>query len=144
LIQIKSLPEAVSTLKAANCKMNLARGEDIVMAAANRTSGAGGTTPKDFAKLGEKQSEAMLAMQQELADVCEQISRGWLARLKTEQDLWSELATKMSGARSMPDAIAIYQECAAQRVQMAADDGRRLFEDSQKIMSTMARSMTQG
>jgi hypothetical protein len=29
-------------------------------------------------------------------------------------------------------------------MQMAADDGRRLFEDSQKIMSTMARSMTGG
>jgi Phasin protein len=114
------------------------------MAAANRTSGAGGSTPKDFAKLGEKQSEAMLAIQQELADVCEQISRAWLARLKAEGELWQGLASKMSAARSVPDAIAIYQACAAQRVQMAADDGRRLFEDSQKIMSTIARSMTQG
>jgi hypothetical protein len=114
------------------------------MAAGNRTSGAGGSAPKDFAKLGEKQSEAMLAMQQELADVCEQISRGWMARLQAEQDLWSGLATKMSAARSMPDAIAVYQECAAQRMQMAADDGRRLFEDSQRMMSTIARSMNGG
>jgi len=94
--------------------------------------------------MGEAQSEALVAMQQELADVCEQISRAWLARLKAEGDLWSELANKMSAARSMPDAINIYQQCAAQRMQMVADDGRRLFEDSQKIMSTLARSMSGG
>src|SRR5262245_23153888 len=110
----------------------------------SRTAGAATGAAKEFAKVGEKQAEAMTAMQQELADVCEQISRGWMARLKAEGDLWQALATKMSAARSVPDAIAIYQECAAQRMQMAAEDGRRLFEDSQKIMSTMARSMTPG
>ena len=114
------------------------------MATGNKTSGVGASTPKEFAKLGEKQSEAMLAMQQELADVCEQISRAWLARLQAEGDLWSGLATKISAARSVPDALTIYQECASQRMQMATEDGRRLFEDSQKIMSTMARSMTPG
>jgi Phasin protein len=118
-------------------------GELVMAAGTDRSKTAGAAKdPKEFMKLGEAQSEAMLAMQQELAEVCEQISRAWLARLKAEGDLWSELAAKMSGAKSVPDAVSIYQQCATQRMQMAADDGRRLFEDSQKIMSTIARSLS--
>src|SRR5262245_30072381 len=110
----------------------------MVMAAGSdrsRAAGAAAGAAKEFAKVGEKQAEAMTAMQQELAEVCEQISRAWMARLQAEGELWSGLATKMSAARSVPDAVAVYQECATKRMQMAADDGRRLFEDSQKIMS---------
>jgi hypothetical protein len=93
-------------------------------------------------KPGEAQTEAMLAMQKDLVDAYEQINRAWLERVKSEADLWSELAAKMSGARSLPDAMSAYQECVAQRMQMAAEDGRRIFEDSQRMMGTITRSLT--
>jgi endonuclease YncB( thermonuclease family) len=35
-------------------------------------------------------------MQKELLDVYEQASRAWLARVKSEVDLWAELAAKLS------------------------------------------------
>ena len=98
----------------------------------------------DFSKFGEAQAEATLAMQKELIDTYEQISRAWMARLKSEADLWSELATKISGVRSVPDALGAYQECVAQRMQLISDDGRRLLEDSQKIMNTVTRAMSNG
>jgi len=98
----------------------------------------------DFSKFGEAQAEATLAMQKELIDTYEEISRAWLARLKSEADLWSELVTKMSSVRSLPDALGAYQQCVAQRMQLVADDGRRLVEDSQKIMSTITRAMPNG
>src|SRR5215467_8521458 len=83
---------------------------------------------------GQEQTEAMLAMQKDLLDAYEQASRAWLARVKSEVDLWSDLATKLTATRSAPEALEAYQKCAAQRMQMAAEDGRRMTEDCQKVM----------
>ena len=77
-----------------------------------------------FLNLGRDQTEAMLSMQKEFLDAYDQSSRAWLARVKSEGDLWSELAKKLSETRSAPEALAAYQQCVAQRMQMAAEDGR--------------------
>ena len=56
---------------------------------------------KDRAKpfeRGQEQAEAMLAMQKEL--LCDQASRAWLDRVRSEVELWAELATKLSSTRS--------------------------------------------
>jgi len=64
------------------------------------------TKPTDasitFLNLGKDQTEAMLNMQKELLDAYDQSSRAWLARVKSEGDLWSELAKKLSETRSAP------------------------------------------
>ena len=100
--------------------------------------------PMSSFKLGKEQTEAMVNMQKELLDAYEQASRTWLARVKSEVDLWSELATKLSATRSVPEAMSAYQECAAQRMQMAAEDGQRLLADYQKITQQIARSLGNG
>jgi hypothetical protein len=82
----------------------------------------------------------MVNMQKELLDVYEQASGAWLARVKSEVDLWSELAAKLSATRSMPEALESYQKFVTQRMQMAAQDGRRLVEDCQKITQKMTQS----
>src|SRR5260370_16687440 len=90
-----------------------------------------------FPKFGPEQSEAMLGVQKELLEACEQASRAWLARMKSEVDLWSGLATKLAATRSAPEALGPYQECLPQRIQMAAQHCRRLSEGYQKGMPTM-------
>ena len=80
-----------------------------------------------FFKLGKEQSDAMLGMQKDLLETFEQASRAWLARVKSEVELWSELATKLSATRSAPDAMQVLQQGVAQRMQMAAEDGRTTF-----------------
>jgi hypothetical protein len=84
----------------------------------------------------------MVNMQKELLDVYEQASHAWLARVKSEADLWSELAAKLSATRSMPEALESYQKFVTQRMQMAAQDGRRLVEDCQKITQKMTQSLS--
>jgi hypothetical protein len=42
------------------------------------------------------------------------------------------------------EAMQAYQECISQRMQMAAEDGRRLSEDCQKIMQKITTSLTNG
>jgi hypothetical protein len=94
------------------------------------------------ASSAQEGSEAMVNMQKELLDVYEQASRAWLARVKSEVDLWSDLATKLSATRSMPEALESYQKFVTQRMQMAAEDGRQLVEDCQKITQKMTRSLS--
>jgi hypothetical protein len=97
-----------------------------------------------FLNLGKEQTEAMLSIQKELLDAYDQSSRAWLARVKSEVDLWSDLAKKLSATQSVPDAVGAYQQCVAQRMQMAAEDGRRLYDDCQKITQTITRSLSNG
>ena len=97
-----------------------------------------------FPNLVKEQTEAMLSMQKELLDAYDQSSRAWLARVKTEVDLWSDLAKKLSATQSVPDVVGAYQQCVAQRMQMAAEDGRRLYDDCQKITQTITRSLSNG
>ena len=40
---------------------------------------------------GQEQAEAMLGMQKELLEACDQASRAWLDHVKSEVDLWTEL-----------------------------------------------------
>jgi hypothetical protein len=102
------------------------------------------SAPASIAELGKGQTAAMLDMQKELLETYEQASRAWLARAKSEADLWSELATKLSASRTFPDALGAYQECVSQRMQLTAEDGRRLFDECQKITQKITQSLSGG
>jgi|SRR5215467_2418954 len=95
-------------------------------------------------KSGNERAEAMLRLQKELLDTCEQASCDWLTRLKSETELWSGLATKLAATRSVPDAIRLYQECLSQRVEMAKADVQRLSNEWGTIMQKVNRSLTTG
>jgi hypothetical protein len=86
----------------------------------------------------------MSNVQNELLDGYEQASRAWLARLQSEVDLWSNLANKLTTTHSVPEAMSVYQQCLAQRMQMAAEDGRRLYEDYQKMAHKITDSLPHG
>jgi 16S rRNA U1498 N3-methylase RsmE len=94
--------------------------------------------------LGEGRADALANLQRELLEAYEQAGRAWLARVQSELELWSQLAAKLPTTRSVPEAMQAYQEYMTQRMQMAADDGRRLSEDCQKIMQKITTSMTNG
>ena len=91
-------------------------------------------------ELANEGPEAMLRLQKELLELYDQASRDWLAQLKSEAELWSGLATKLAGTRSVPDAIKSYQEWISQRVEMAAADAQRLSDECGTIMQKINRS----
>jgi hypothetical protein len=97
--------------------------------------------PTPFPDVGKESTQAMLNMQKELLEAYEQASRAWLDRVKSETEFWSDLARKVSTTRNPSEALAAYQESVAQRMQMAAEDGRRLFEECQKISEKLSRSL---
>jgi len=95
-------------------------------------------------KFGNERTEAMHRLQKELLDMCDQASRDWLTRLKSEAELWTGLATKLAETRSVPDAVKLYQECILQRVEMAKADAQRLSDEYGTIMQKVNRSLTNG
>ena len=52
------------------------------------------------------------------------------------------LGTKLTSSHSVPDALEAYQKFVAQRMQMAAEDGRQLFEECQRITQKITRSLS--
>jgi hypothetical protein len=93
---------------------------------------------------GLGQAEALVALQKELLEAYEKASNSWLARVKSEAEFWSDLSAKLTATRSVPEAIETYTKTVGQRVQMAADDGRRQLEEAQKIAQKFAQSWTKG
>jgi hypothetical protein len=85
--------------------------------------------------------DAALQIQQELLAAYDHASRAWLARVQSEVDLWSDLASKLLATRSVPEAMTTYQKAVAQRLKMAAGDGQHLADECQEIMGKVTRSL---
>ena len=90
--------------------------------------------PTEFAELGKKRIEEFVNTQKGLVEKLQEMNRQWFDRAQAEANLASELASKLTAARSIPDAMAAYQEWASRRFEMMAEDGKHLLADTQKLM----------
>ena len=118
------------------------------------TSKAG--VPPQFVNWGQNQTETALNLQKAILESCEHASRAWIDRVQSEISLWSDLASKLSSTKSVPDlaselstksvpeALDAYTKCVSQRMQMAADDGRKLAEEAQQLTQKFAQSLGNG
>ena len=97
--------------------------------------------PTQLFQLGKRQTDAVLNLQKELLDTYEEASRAWLSRVKSEVELWSNLASKLTATHSVPEGLETYRDCVSQRVQMAAEDGRRLFDEVRRSSVSITRSL---
>ncbi len=95
-----------------------------------------------FFSQGAVQTAATTALQKELLDTYEQANRAWLARVKSEVDLWTELGKKLSTTRSAPEVMQAYQDCVAQRMRMATEDAQKMSEDCQRFTQKIVRSLS--
>ena len=100
--------------------------------------------PPHFVNWGQHQTETALNLQKAILESCEQASRAWVDRVQSEISLWSDLASKLSSTKSIPEAFETYTTCVSQRMQMAADDGRKLAEEAQQITQKFAQSLGNG
>ena len=97
-----------------------------------------------FFDSGQEQTEAMVALQRDLSEICEEVTRAWLARVASEISLRSEIAAKLTTPRSVPDVLAMCAKSASQRLQMTVDDGRRLINVCSAITQKINRSLGNG
>ena len=83
----------------------------------------------------------MAAVQPELFDSLQEVSRNWFNRMQSEASLACELGAKLTAARSISETASVYQEWVSE---MAAEDTKRLLTDGQKLFETGARMLSEG
>ena len=77
-------------------------------------------------------------VQKDLLDAYQEVCQAWIDRVRSEVQLWSDLAAKLATSRSFPGGLQAYRDCISHRLQMAAEHGQRLLEDGQKMIAACA------
>jgi len=98
--------------------------------------------PLQLVQFGQNRAEKVLDLQKDLLDACDEANRDWITRLRSEVRLWSEFATKLAMAQTIPEVAEAYGECLSHRAQLVAEDGQRLFAEGQKIVDTVTSVMS--
>jgi hypothetical protein len=105
------------------------------------SAGAPSTPPFFF---NWDRGDAALNLQKAILESYEHASHVWLERLQSEIALWSDMANKLSATKTLPQALETCSKCVSQRMQMAADDGRKIFDEAQNVTQKIARSLGNG
>jgi hypothetical protein len=100
--------------------------------------------PTAFAALGKKRFEDFVNAQIELLDKLQGTNRQWFDRIQSEAKLASESGSKLTAARSIPEAVTAYQEWASQWFEMLAEDRKHLLTDYQMFTESAARLLSNG
>jgi hypothetical protein len=95
--------------------------------------------PTEFVETGKKRVEEFVNTQTELLEKLQEMNGQWFNRAQSEANLASELASKLTAARSIPDAMTAYQEWTSRRFEMMAEDNKHLLADVQKFMEAATR-----
>jgi hypothetical protein len=101
-------------------------------------------TPAELAETGKKRMEEFVRAQSEFLEKLQQANRQWLDRIQTETAFVSEFSSKLSAARSLPEAMTACQDYTRRWFEMLAEDGEHLLADSKALMETGARLMSNG
>jgi hypothetical protein len=80
----------------------------------------------------------------EFFNTLEEMRREWIARATAEVELSLKLSKKLTGAHSVPDAIAAYQEWLNDEMGARVEDARLLMSNGQKVMDTTSRFLSSG
>jgi hypothetical protein len=90
--------------------------------------------PAAWTGMKKARVDELVNVQTEFFNKLQETNRQWLERAQSQATLASELASKMTAARSLPEAIAAYQEWTTREVELLAQDGKHLFDHMQKLM----------
>ena len=68
-------------------------------------------------------------------------NREWLACLNDEATLTSTFAKKVTSAKSIPEAAAVYQEWAGQQMELFSKQAKKVFEEAQYFTQSCTKIM---
>jgi hypothetical protein len=94
-----------------------------------------------LARSGQKHVEDMISLQREFSSYLQDLNENWLTHMQSEAALASEFTSKLSETHSIPETANICQEWANRRMELFAEDGKRFFTNTQKIVETGVRTL---
>jgi Phasin protein len=94
--------------------------------------------PVDFAETAKRRFSELADVQTELVERFQEANKRWLDRAQAEANLAVEFVSKLSSARSIPDATAACQEWGSRRFELMAEDAAHVLDDTQTLMRTSA------
>jgi hypothetical protein len=103
-----------------------------------------GLIPSAFITMGRKQIHECVKAHSELVDRFQEVNRSWLDHLRSEADLSTEFASKITAARSIPDVAALLLEWNKRHMEMAKVDAKHVLADTQRMMEVGARLLPGG
>lgn len=98
----------------------------------------------DIFDISKKQLEAIVGTQKEMFEALQELHRDCVARASSEANLASDLSAKLMAARSISATSDAYREWLSRRMEMLAEDNRRLLEGSKKFMEASGRLLSNG
>ena len=112
--------------------------------AAERVAKSAKPDPAELAKTAERQVEAIAETQKEFFHPLAKMNERWLSRAIAEARLAIDLGSKLSSARSVPDAVEAYQQWMTERTETLAKDSQQFVADCQRFMQETARLLPKG
>ncbi len=94
---------------------------------------------KQVAETQKKIGDATLQARDEFLKTIEEVGREFMSCAAAEAELGLKLSKKLSEARSIPDAMAAYQEWLNEEMNARSKDASRLMTNSQKFIDTSTR-----
>ena len=102
------------------------------------------TTQKQVGDAGKKIGDAALEAQGQFLKTLEEMSREAMACASAEIERGLKLSKKLSAAHSVSDTVAAYQEWLSEEMSARSEDARRLMSNSQSLMSTSSKALSNG
>jgi len=87
-----------------------------------------------MAKANQRVANFVFGAQKLMLEELVVTSNAMVERAQTEMHLFSELASKMSGAHSVKDIRTMYEECSKHQIELVRRDCDRLFRHGERLI----------
>ena len=90
-------------------------------------------------KANERASELLFGTQKLMLEEFVFLGNEFFDRAKTEMHLFSELVSKMSGAHSVKDIKAMYEECGKHQLEFIRRDCDRVLRNGERVIEATSK-----
>jgi hypothetical protein len=94
---------------------------------------------KQVAETEKKIDDAATDVQKEFLSTLEEISREVMSCAAAEVELGLKLSKNLNAARSLPDAMAAYEDWLSKEMNARSEDARRFMTNTQRLMNAGTR-----
>jgi hypothetical protein len=92
----------------------------------------------DISQTGKQNLEILAAIQKQFVHALTKVNQDWIDCANQEAKLSSNLAQKVTTAKSIQEATAAYQEWTSQQIELISSQARKVLEETQDFTKACA------